>query len=52
MGLERGFEGKPGVQELETCPSCRGAGVVKESSGQESTCQKCKGRGKIPSAKR
>jgi DnaJ-class molecular chaperone len=51
MGLERGFEGKPGVQELETCPQCRGTGVAKDNSGREGTCTRCKGRGKLPSAK-
>jgi DnaJ-class molecular chaperone len=52
MGLEKGLEGKPGVQELETCPDCNGLGVVKDNNGRQGTCMRCKGRGKIPSARR
>jgi hypothetical protein len=51
MGLEKGFEGRPGKQELEHCPQCRGTGTVKDDNGRDGTCTRCKGRGKLPSAR-
>jgi len=52
MGLERGLEGKPGKHELEDCPQCRGTGSVKDGNGRAGTCTRCKGQGKLPSARR
>jgi DnaJ-class molecular chaperone len=51
MGLEKGFEGRPGKPELETCPNCKGSGVVTDKSGKKFTCTKCNGRGKLQSAR-
>jgi hypothetical protein len=39
MGLERGSVGKPGKQELATCPRCNGTGKASDSE----PCGRCKG---------